>query len=117
MARRVLLRTMAQKRSAPPDDITPERRIFPYRGSCDLEGPASVLTWRQDPEVSLSDWKLSVKIIGGSEATQYFIHRNVLGAGQRMSQYFVRLFRGCGKFMQEAGTRTTDLELEGSTDL
>jgi hypothetical protein len=57
---------------------------------------ASKLTWRQDPEESLSDWTIIVKqhasedkgVATPSPATHH-IHKCVVGAGPRSSEHLL----------------------------
>ena len=72
---------------------------------------AEPLSWRQDPDVSLSDWTIII-----NDFTRYHVHRNMLGAGQRASQYFMRLFRGAiGTSTSEGESCTSRLELQASS--
>lgn len=75
------------------------------------------LTWRLDPEESLSDWTIVVRVgtDGGTEkesTTSYHVHRNILAIGPRKSQYFTALFRT--KHVVESRTNTSDITLEPS---
>jgi len=61
-----------------------------------------MLSWRVDPEESLSDWTIVVKTKRSDKAPQeYHVHKSVLGAGPRRSQYFANAFRQ----VEEAGDK------------
>ena len=82
-----------------------------YGGDEATSAMSEPLSWRQNPEDSLSDWKI---VINGVET--YCVHRSMLGAGQRASQYFMRLFRGAiGASTSEAESCTSRLQLEASS--
>ena len=69
-----------------------------------------VLTWRSDPAISLSDWKLNVVNRETRQTETYHVHKNVLAVGPRKNEYFVRLFaRGSGE-----RTHTTEVHLENA---
>ena len=76
-------------------------------GDASLDEP---LSWRTDPERSLSDWTIVIKH-GPQQQTTYNVHRAVLAAGSRVSEYFVRMFRGGGTALSEASSRTSTIEL------
>eukprot|EP00536_Pseudo-nitzschia_multiseries_P008985 jgi/Psemu1/288155/fgenesh1_pg.240_\ len=61
-----------------------------------LEKKKKVLSWRDDPVQSLSDWAV---IVATSEfdSTTYHVHKRVLGEGSRKSNFFSKLFREGGK--------------------
>lgn len=79
------------------------------------------LTWRQDPDVSLSDWKIQVSSNSGpleedgvspapgtSEEQIYYTHRNVLA---NASQYFSAIFRQQQqRSMEELRTQTSTFQ-------
>jgi BTB/POZ domain len=101
------------------------------------------ISWRQDPKVSLSDWKVVITTTTTTSATfslldgtatieegtldnetddnatattaiaEYNIHKLIVGAGSRGSQYFLRLFQA-NQTMTEAQSRTSKIELESS---
>ena len=74
-------------------------------------GADAPLTWRDDPEKTLSDWTIIVSKNDGSTAT-YHVHKNMLAAGSRPSDYFKSVFRNSG--MEEGNSQTTRLTLEDS---
>jgi len=78
-------------------------------GGVDGEEAEPELSWRLDPEVSLSDWLIKVKDENGTK--DYHVHRAMLATGPRKCQYFVRLFRGAASGMRETAQRTSSLEL------
>ena len=56
----------------------------------EAERPADApLSWRDDPEASLSDWSIVVRC--GATSVTYNVHRVVLGTGPRKLQYYVSL--------------------------
>ena len=69
------------------------------------------LSWRDDPERSLSDWTIVVRceVTGASES--FHVHKAMLAAGARWSEYFKSVFKSG---MREGNTKTTTLELENS---
>jgi hypothetical protein len=100
---------------------------MPKRRQLDLgsieEDPSSPkrpkqLTWRRDPGESLSDWTIIVKQKPSDEAhatpspATYHIHKNVVGAGPRRSEYFLKVFQNTD--LEESKTSTSVLELESS---
>jgi hypothetical protein len=68
------------------------------------------LTWRMDPEESLSDWTICIQT-HEHEETIYHVHKAVLGADARSSRYFRRLFQSQ---MMESTTSRSNIVLEGS---
>ena len=75
------------------------------------------LSWRDDPERSLSDWTIVVRCpvtsdTGTSET--FHVHKAMLAAGARPSEYFKSVFIGGASGMREGSTKTTTLELENS---
>lgn len=95
------------------------------QGAGAAAGPGPPLSWRNDPETSLSDWTIEVTTEGeepavgsvGSKrprasATEYHVHRAFLVAGQGKSDYFASLF-GKGNF-SESEDRTSRLTLKPS---
>jgi hypothetical protein len=69
------------------------------------------LTWRLDPEQSLSDWTviLTHKITG--EVKPYHLHKNILAVGPRKCDYFVGVFRKTKT--QEIANNKTEMSMEG----
>jgi len=84
-------------------------RAYSDRRSDDL-----LLTWRLDPEESLSDWTIVVRTSANKDFEEgeevdddsehssdnnafsvryYYVHKTQLGVGPRRSEYFARLFR------------------------
>ena len=68
-------------------------------------GEPNYLSWRMDKQSSFSDWKLEIRVLGvtakmppNSEPRidAYYVHRNVLGVGDRKSGYFQELFQQRG---------------------
>jgi hypothetical protein len=54
------------------------------------------LTWRGDPKETLSDWTVVVCYYGdggGAAEETYHVHKSILGASQRKSNWFASLFR------------------------
>jgi BTB/POZ domain len=72
------------------------------------------LSWRLDPDESLSDWTVIIKSEGSSESKEYHVHKNILAVGPCKSEYFASLFR---TQMREAETSTSHITLEnGAAD-
>mmetsp|Transcript_8866 Transcript_8866/g.14758 ORF Transcript_8866/g.14758 Transcript_8866/m.14758 type:complete len:485 (-) Transcript_8866:215-1669(-) len=67
------------------------------------------LSWRLDPEESLSDWTLLVQKQDCLSVKEYHVHKNILAVGPCKSDYFASLFR---TQMREAETSTSRIELE-----
>ena len=61
------------------------------------------LSWRDDPERSLSDWTIVVRceVTGASES--FHVHKAMLAAGARWSEYFKSVFKSG---MREGNTKT-----------
>jgi hypothetical protein len=74
--------------------------------------PNQKLTWRMDPNESLSDWTLCIQT-HDHEETIYHVHKAVLGADARSSKYFRRLFLSQ---MLESSTQRSEIFLEGSAN-
>ena len=78
------------------------------------EGKSHQLSWRDDPERSLSDWTIVVRC-GVTAVNQTFhVHKAMLAAGAQPSEYFKSLFIGGASGMREGSTKTTTLDLENS---
>ena len=67
------------------------------------------LSWRMDPEESLSDWTLIVRTEDTTVSKEYHVHRPILAVGPCKSDYFASLFR---LPMRETTTKTSDIEME-----
>jgi len=72
-----------------------------YRHSL-LRTTHPVLSWRLDPEESLSDWTITVvtsssekqrKYLNPPRVKKYFVHKAQLGVGPRRSEFFAKIFR------------------------
>jgi hypothetical protein len=93
---------------------------FYVDGESKVEDSPKSLSWRLDPDASLSDWTIVVTTTvvqeepaaSSSKSTSYHVHKNIVGAGPRGSQYFLRLFKTNG--LEESNTSTSRLELENS---
>jgi BTB/POZ domain len=72
-----------------------------------VDGEEEVLSWRLDPDVSLSDWTVRVTNSTDNSVTVYHLHRNILAVGPRKSEYFVEMFKNRGKL----GEAATDVRL------
>lgn len=72
------------------------------------------LSWRLDPDESLSDWTVIIESEISSESKEYHVHKNILAVGPCKSEYFASLFR---TQMREADTSTSHITLEdGAAD-
>ena len=60
------------------------------------------LSWRMDKQTSFSDWKIEIRVLNKKIQSSepridlYYVHRNVLGVGDRKSGYFQELFQQRG---------------------
>jgi hypothetical protein len=81
------------------------------------------LTWRRDPEESFSDWTIVVSRKVEVEQCEaeveppatYYVHKHIVGAGPRSSEYFCNVFQNTE--LAESKTSTTVLELKTSAAL
>jgi hypothetical protein len=104
-----------------------EGSAFPFGGL--LEGPIvdaaadnndesnpelePFLCWRMDPELSFSDWKLTVKNSEDGSTKTYHVHKNMLAVGPWKSDYFSTVFRNPQLSEHEDSTSLIELtELE-----
>lgn len=67
----------------------------------------SLLTWRMDPDESLSDWSIDIVFDQADESgavtsktDTYHVHKCHLAGGTRKSGYFVKLFSDGGRFAE-----------------
>lgn len=67
------------------------------------------LSWRLDPEDSLSDWTLMIEKEHSGSVQEYHVHKNILAVGPCKSEYFSSVFRMA---MREAETSTSHIKLE-----
>mmetsp|Transcript_4984 Transcript_4984/g.6065 ORF Transcript_4984/g.6065 Transcript_4984/m.6065 type:complete len:295 (-) Transcript_4984:270-1154(-) len=74
------------------------------------KSPPKELTWNRDPIASLSDWTIVVTSNESKKTKTYHVHKCVVGAGPRSSQYFFKLFSTSQ--MEECQTCTSKLDLE-----
>lgn len=89
----------AEPETAPPN--------FNYDADFDgihSETEADYLSWRMDPEISLSDWNLLIFNNETRQTEKYHVHKNVLAVGPKQSEYFVRLFQANERLDFEGGT-------------
>jgi hypothetical protein len=70
------------------------------------------LTWRLDPEVSLSDWTVILTNKVTKEVKPYYLHKNILAVGPRKCDYFVGVFRKTNR-TQEISSNKTEMSLDG----
>jgi hypothetical protein len=110
-------RTSKRKQAASGGDRPSKRSNDAYDSD---EAPPPVRSnqdkslWRQDPEESLSDWTIEISYEGKNNKTKtdtYHVHRALLAAGPRKSEYFARLFQDGGRFA-ESNNKTSQIELE-----
>ena len=83
-------------------------------GSAQLEKDAS-LSWRDDPEETLSDWRIMVAMVKKpGEIKVFHVHKAMIAGGPRKSDYFVRQCRSGGGASQlaEAVRSESKLNLE-----
>jgi hypothetical protein len=72
-----------------------------------VEGDDELLSWRLDPDVSLSDWTVCVTNTSDGTVHTYHLHKNILAVGPRKSEYFASVFRSRGR----AGDSITEISL------
>jgi hypothetical protein len=68
------------------------------------------LTWRLDPEESLSDWTVILTNKLNGEVKPYHLHKNILAVGPRKCDYFVGVFKS--NRTQGAASNKTEMGLE-----
>eukprot|EP00900_Chrysochromulina_parva_P017974 jgi/Chrpa1/26178/Chrysochromulina_OHIO_Genome00001161-RA len=100
----------------PPKRHEPAKRfdIGEYgSGSAPVEKDAS-LSWRDDPEETLSDWRIVVEVPALKMKNVYHVHKAMIAGGPRKSDYFVRQCRSGGGASQlaEAVRSESKLDLE-----
>jgi hypothetical protein len=69
----------------------------------------SPLSWRVDPEVSYSDWKIKIKHKKYGKADVYNVHKHILSIGQYRSSFFSDLFLSEEQAIARRGTTTIEL--------
>jgi len=69
------------------------------------------LTWRDDPEDSLSDWTIEITVDGKIYGC-YHVHRAILAVGAKKGTYFASLFKNNKANYVESETNTSRIELE-----
>lgn len=67
------------------------------------------LSWRMDPDESLSDWTIEIWVGGKTHGT-YHVHKSTISVGSGRSEYFARLFANKGSMEHE--TQTSRIEME-----
>jgi hypothetical protein len=72
--------------------------------------PDFLLSWRLDPDTSFSDWTVVIEEEGGKSAS-YHVHKCVLAAGNRKSDYFRNVFRSG---LAESLSSTSNISLQRS---
>ena len=53
----------------------------------------TVLSWREDPEATHSDWTIVVSTEADEDPRIFHVHKNILSVGPRSCMYFTALFR------------------------
>jgi hypothetical protein len=95
----------------------------PQGGSGGKKAPAKPagpkLSWKSDPVASFSDWRIEILNTDTGESDTYHVHRNMIGFGARVSQYFLRRFKKAMKDPSNYGkSNFSILELEkGKADV
>ena len=101
----------------PPKRHDPRAKRFDIgeygSGSAPVEKDAS-LSWRDDPEETLSDWRIVVEVPALKIKNVYHVHKAMIAGGPRKSDYFVRQCRSGGGASQlaEAVRSESKLDLE-----
>lgn len=70
---------------------------------------APALSWRGDPKLTFSDWKIVVSTSQFDSRT-YHVHKSILSVGPRCSKYFANLFLEQGQHYNQS--QTTRIELD-----
>ena len=71
------------------------------------------LSWRMDPSISYSDWKIEIRrTSSSSDVNHYHVHRNVLAVGPFHSEYFAAQFKLETREQQDC---TSKIELDDAT--
>lgn len=86
-----------------------ETPLFNYDEDFDeeqVETEPEQLTWRLDPQISLSDWTIKVITRETRQAEYYHVHKNILAVGPRRGEYFVRNFRNSARMNKDTGSST-----------
>ena len=65
----------------------------PRDHSNDQTDDDDALTWRLDPETSLSDWTIRITNKDDDTVKDFHVHKNMLAVGGRKSEYFATVFR------------------------
>ena len=73
------------------------------------EDTEEYLTWRLDPDESLSDWTLEIEKQQSGVVDTYHVHKNMLAVGPCKGEYFCGLFR---TQMRESETNTSRIGLD-----
>ncbi len=84
--------------------------LFSSEGDDDVsEADAQLVSWRDDPHLTHSDWTLVV-VTSEFDSRKYHVHKNILSVGPRSSKYFANVFLEQGKnYIQP---HTTRIELD-----
>lgn len=80
-----------------------------YFQESDDESIEQELSWRLDPEESLSDWTIVIQNESSGQVREYNVHKNILAVGPCKSEYFATVFRSQ---MMENETNTSRIALE-----
>ena len=65
----------------------------PRHHALSQETEDDALTWRLDPETSLSDWTIRITNKDDGTIKDFHVHKNMLAVGGRKSEYFATVFK------------------------
>lgn len=85
-----------------------------YGGGNEPAAKGALLSWRDDPDETLSDWRIEVNVPDAARNSKtYHVHKVVIAGGPRKSDYFVRQCRGNGASrLAEAARGESKLDLD-----
>jgi len=86
-----------------------KRKEPPSPPTSDDEATDESLNWRLEPDKSHSDWTIIISVDGKLQST-YHVHKAVLSAGGKTSEYFACLFSNTNLKEHESQTSRIDLE-------
>ena len=96
------------------DAMTRRFNVGDYGGGDEPAAKGASLSWRDDPDETLSDWRIEVNVPDAARNSKtYHVHKVVIAGGPRKSDYFVRQCRGNGASrLAEAARGESKLDLD-----
>jgi hypothetical protein len=80
----------------PEQPVMPRFDLGDYGDGAPPVETDGTVSWRDDPDESLSDWRISVKVSDTAGTETYHVHKAMIAAGPRKSDYFSRQCRSGG---------------------